>query len=195
LSLALAVPGDHWVAPKVERIWIKSRAMMTMPSLVPDCEHCAALCCVALAMDAGGQFAIDKPAGERCLNLDDCGRCRVHARLEVLGFGGCVQFDCLGAGQRVVADLFGGRSWLSEPELLEPMSHSFHLMRQVQDLHHLLDLASRWDLEPPEVSGLAQLRAELEPGWTRLTLQMEAVQALRDRVHGFLKTLAHHAKR
>ena len=106
--------------------------------LRPDCSRCAALCCVAFAFERSADFAVDKAAGEPCPNLDACGGCRIYERRLDLGFGGCVQHDCHGAGQRVVQETFGGRSWLTEPDLLGPMSSAFATMWEVHKLLALL---------------------------------------------------------
>ena len=94
---------------------------MHEPSLSADCGQCAALCCAYHAFDSSDQFAIDKPAGVPCPNLTGQGRCKIHASLAEHGFPGCANYDCLGAGQHVVQGVFGGRSWLAEPALKEPM--------------------------------------------------------------------------
>ncbi|MBV9593727.1 MAG: pentapeptide repeat-containing protein [Actinobacteria bacterium] len=69
--------------------------------LAADCDSCVGICCVALTLTTSADFAIDKPAGQPCENLDDGHRCRIHHRLRPAGFPGCVAFDCFGAGQRV----------------------------------------------------------------------------------------------
>jgi hypothetical protein len=79
--------------------------------LAADCARCVGLCCVAPAFAASVDFAIDKPAGDPCLNLEDDNRCAIHARLRESGFPGCVVFDCFGAGQRVTQELLPGTDW------------------------------------------------------------------------------------
>lgn len=80
---------------------------MRRPDLVPDCESCAALCCVAPSFEASADFAFDKAAGARCPNLTHDQRCTIHAELAQRGFPGCVAFDCYGAGQRVTRAFAG----------------------------------------------------------------------------------------
>lgn len=101
-------------------------------ALHADCSSCAGLCCVAPAFAASADFAIDKPAGHPCPNLDEGFRCTVHSRLPELGFPGCVAYDCFGAGQRVTQETFGGRSW----RVAGPSMFSAFLV--VQPLHELL---------------------------------------------------------
>ena len=88
-------------------------------------------------IEKGDLFPIDKPAGVACPNLNDRHLCRIHSNLENKGFGGCIQFDCLGAGQRVVQDLFNGVSWRDDPKILSPMSQAF---RDLRDIHEALQL-------------------------------------------------------
>jgi uncharacterized membrane protein len=64
-----------------------------------DCERCVGLCCVASPFAASADFAIDKPAGAVCPNLEADFRCGIHARLRAEGFPGCTAYDCFGAGQ------------------------------------------------------------------------------------------------
>lgn len=120
---------------------------MTVVTLRADCGRCAALCCAAFEFEKSAEFAIAKPAGAPCPRLDRCGRCGIYDRREAEGFGGCLQYDCLGAGQRVVA-AFEGRTWMDEPELLAPMLRAFETMRRVHDLLTLLAMPAKADLAP-----------------------------------------------
>ncbi|PTQ74445.1 hypothetical protein [Celeribacter persicus] len=105
----------------------------------PDCSNCAALCCLALAFDAGEMFGHDKAAGVPCHQLNGFS-CSIHAQLASRGYGGCVAFDCLGAGQRVTA-LFE-KTWREQPKLTGPMMEAFRQMREVQNLRQMLATAS-----------------------------------------------------
>ena len=83
---------------------------MAGDALRADCSRCFALCCVAPAFAASADFAIDKPAGHPCPNLqEEDFRCGIHDRLRERGFPGCTVFDCFGAGQQVAQVTFGGR--------------------------------------------------------------------------------------
>lgn len=104
-------------------------------SLRADCESCFALCCVAPAFSASADFAIDKPAGQACQNLQTDFRCDVHTRLRQQGFRGCTVYDCFGAGQRVSRVTFGGQDWRRAPRTAQQMFEVFPIMR---DLHELL---------------------------------------------------------
>lgn len=130
---------------------------MTAATLRADCARCAALCCVAFEFEKSAEFAIDKPAETPCPNLDRCGQCGIYGEREVRGFGGCLQYDCLGAGQRTV-EAFDGRTWMDEPELLGPMLRAFATMRRVHDLLALLATAAETGLD----AGADQKRRRFE---------------------------------
>ncbi len=100
-----------------------------------DCAKCFGLCCVALSFKASADFAVDKRAGTACHNLLTDFSCGIHRHLQQRGFGGCVTFDCLGAGQKVAQVMFKGRDWRLAPETAELM---FQVLPVVRDLHRLL---------------------------------------------------------
>ena len=104
-------------------------------SLRADCESCFALCCVAPAFSASADFAINKPAGQACPNLQPDFRCGIHTRLREDGFRGCTVYDCFGAGQKVSQVTFGGQDWRQAPHTAQQMFEVFPIMR---DLHELL---------------------------------------------------------
>jgi hypothetical protein len=116
-----------------------------------DCARCVGLCCVVPAFAASADFAIDKSAGQPCPNLADDFRCRIHSRLREKGFRGCTVYDCFGAGQRVVQELFAGRP--------DPRMHRvFPVVRQVHEwLWYLTEAKSI--SEDPEID---RMIAELE---------------------------------
>lgn len=102
--------------------------------LKADCASCVGLCCVALAFARSADFAIDKPAGDPCVNLAEDDGCRIHDRLRPSGFRGCTVFDCFGAGQHVAQSTFGGASWRGDPEVRRSMFAVFPVMREVYEL-------------------------------------------------------------
>jgi hypothetical protein len=109
-----------------------------------DCANCAGLCCVAPAFAASADFAIDKPAGTPCPNLQADFRCGIHAQLRDRGFPGCTVFDCFGAGQRLTQVTFGGRSWRETPELARAQFAVFPVLRRLQEmLWYLAEAAER----------------------------------------------------
>ena len=125
-----------------------------MSQLIADCEACVGLCCVALPFAASADFAIDKAEGVPCPNLATDHSCGIHDALRPAGFGGCVAFDCFGAGQKVAQVTFHGRDWRTDPSVAAPMFAAFRTMRQ---LHELL-----WYLsEAATLPAAAALRTEL----------------------------------
>jgi pentapeptide repeat protein len=119
--------------------------------LTADCSRCVGLCCVVPAFTASADFAVDKPAGTPCLHLLADSRCGVHDQLRERGFPGCVVFDCLGAGQRVTQDVFGGAARRDDPAT----ATVFTVMRQLTEL--------LWHLrEARSLVGPGPLRAEVE---------------------------------
>lgn len=99
-----------------------------------DCSRCFGLCCVVPALSASADFAIDKPAGRPCPNLQADFRCGIHTHLRQQGFAGCAAYDCFGAGQQVSQGSFGGRDWRQNPQTARQMFDVFTIMRQVHEL-------------------------------------------------------------
>lgn len=159
--------------------------------LRPDCSRCAALCCVALAFARSPEFAIDKPAASPCPYLRADHRCRIHSALEARGFPGCTRYDCLGAGQRVVQELFAGRSWREHPELSDPMFTAFRALREVHELLLLLHTAARLPLTADQERQRRSFIDELDPtgGWSQASLTAFEQGELGAKVRSFLRTL------
>lgn len=160
-----------------------------MVDLTPDCKNCAALCCVALAFDKGEMFAFDKPAGEACKHLKGH-RCGIHAALKSKGLRGCVQYQCDGAGQRVVQEVFEGASWQNDPALRLPMLEAFAQMRQVHGLLALLKTAAALPLPARQRAELLALVERLSPeAWTPETLAAFERSAVSRTADAFLRSL------
>ncbi|MCR8549074.1 hypothetical protein M4578_14645 [Salipiger sp. P9] len=117
--------------------------------LKTDCSKCAALCCLVLAFDKGKDFAFSKNPCEPCRNLSGH-RCSIHDRLTQEGFSGCVAYDCLGAGNRVVQEVFAGQSWQTDPRLTRVMMEAFSGMCEVHKRIDLLRVAGTLPLDPRE---------------------------------------------
>lgn len=161
------------------------------PELAPDCAACASLCCVALAFDAGGEFAFDKPAGDPCRHLAHH-RCTIHGSSEYDGFAGCKAFDCAGAGQRAVA-LHGGRSWQDDLALLAPLSETFRHLRRLHELIALLHSAGALTLPDAAEAERLALLADLTPAEMSPALAARlATGPLRGKVHSYLRGLSPH---
>ncbi|SNX65605.1 uncharacterized protein YjbI with pentapeptide repeats [Streptomyces sp. TLI_55] len=110
--------------------------MQDHTALRGDCGNCFGLCCVALPFTASTDFAVDKPAGKPCANLQDDHRCGIHARLRQQGFTGCTVYDCFGAGQKVSQVTFGGADWRTGGR--EHARRMFDVFPVVRQLHELL---------------------------------------------------------
>ena len=134
---------------------------MDLPSLTADCEKCAALCCVAFFFDKGEMFAEDKVAGIPCRHLGPGHLCKIHSDLDARGYRGCARYDCAGAGQRVTQDLFAGRSWRDDPDLLGPMMEAFGGMRLVHDHLQVLDQLRGMSLPAGEAGTCSRLLTRL----------------------------------
>lgn len=149
-----------------------------MVELTPDCENCAGLCCVALAFDRSEMFAFNKAAGEACPNLSGDYSCGIHQNLEKSGFKGCVQYGCDGAGQRVVQEVFGKRSWRSEPALLPLMQEAFAHMRAIHAQLVLIKASEKLLLSNSSRQRLEVLAGKLQPA------EKWSLSSLREFVHG-----------
>lgn len=134
---------------------------MNDPALRADCAHCDALCCVALAFDRSSLFAFDKAAGEPCRHLSACGGCTIYGVRAAHGFGGCVRYDCLGAGQRVT-QMFAGRSWRDSAETARDMIDAFRAMRLAHELAVLLQEAGKLSLDAAHEAARVQLLCALQ---------------------------------
>ncbi|MER7007618.1 pentapeptide repeat-containing protein [Dactylosporangium sp. NPDC000555] len=136
-----------------------------------DCSRCFGLCCVAPAFARSADFAIDKPAGHACPNLDEAFRCGIHTRLRQRGFPGCTVYDCFGAGQHVAQVVHEGRDWRRDPASARRM---FEVFAAVRILHELM-----WYLT--EARGLPQstpLHATLDDALSTTLALRDAVDDL-----------------
>lgn len=131
-------------------------------SLRPDCGNCFALCCTALGFSRSTDFAIDKPAGTPCQNLDSDFSCTIHDSLRPRGFRGCTVFDCFGAGQNVSQNLFHGISWKAEPETTKDMFGTFKVVRQLHEMLWYLTEAGTRTFDPDTSHQVNDLRLAIE---------------------------------
>jgi uncharacterized protein YjbI with pentapeptide repeats len=137
-------------------------------SLQADCENCFGLCCVALPFAASVDFAIDKDAGQPCLNLQSDFRCGVHKNLRQIGFRGCTVYDCFGAGQKVSQITFGGLDWRQAPGSAKQMNEVFPIMRQLHEL--LWYLTEALTLQPAHpIHGALRIALDETERLTRLS--------------------------
>lgn len=130
-------------------------------ALRPDCGDCVGLCCVALPFARSADFAIDKPGGMPCPNLDGADRCTIHARLPLAGFRGCTAFDCLGAGQQVTQVTLRGATWRDGSETATTMFAAFEQMRALHELRWYLAEARTRATEDGVANRIAELAGQL----------------------------------
>lgn len=127
-----------------------------------DCENCFGLCCVALPFAASADFAVNKEAGQPCVNLRADFRCGVHDTLRERGFRGCTVYDCFGAGQKVSRVTFGGKDWREFPESAKTMYDVFPVMWQLHELLWYLEEALTLQAATPVHDQLGQALGETE---------------------------------
>lgn len=156
--------------------------------LQADCASCFGLCCVALPFSRSADFAVDKPAGQPCSNLQQDFRCGIHAQLRDKGYPGCTVFDCFGAGQKVSQVTFGGTDWRRAPKTARSMFQVFPVMRQLHEL--LWYVTEALDLAParPVHKELRKAQAHID-GLTRSSAESITeldVNALRGEVNTLL---------
>ncbi|MEU6315554.1 pentapeptide repeat-containing protein [Streptomyces sp. NPDC047014] len=159
-----------------------------LPVLQADCANCFALCCVALPFAKSTDFAVNKPAGTPCTNLQQDFRCGIHTRLRDRGFPGCTVFDCFGAGQQVSQVTFEGRDWRAHPETRGEMFEVFPVMRQLHELLFYVDQALTLPAAAPLHADLRRALADTER-WTRADARALAtldITPLRHRINTLL---------
>lgn len=137
-----------------------------LPSLKSECSRCAALCCVALSFEKGPKFAISKEAGTPCPNLGPDHKCTIHDDLAERGFQGCIDYDCAGAGQRVIEERFNGENWRSAPELLTAMMRDFGAVRPLHERMLMLNAAAEYDLSAELEARRQNLLKRCARGWS-----------------------------
>lgn len=99
--------------------------------------------------------------------------------------GGCVAYDCLGAGQRVTQALFGGRTWLEEPALRAPMAEAFLILARAHRQLELLGAAKGLILSDQE----QVRRDDLEVAIVAAGADGAAVTRLEGETRAFLRGL------
>lgn len=145
---------------------------------------------MALAFDKGESFAADKPALHPCPHLADY-RCTLHDRLAQAGYAGCLRFDCLGAGQRLMAEVFPGADWRADPALRAPMAEGLALLRRIHAALELLVTAQALPLTPDHRREHAALLALFHPEtpWTAARLVAFDLPGAERRLRVFLAAL------
>lgn len=145
---------------------------------------------MALAFDAGPDFGHDKPALHPCRNLAG-NACTIHARLAEAGYGGCARFDCLGAGQRLMDEVFPGADWRADPSLRAPLAEGLATLRAIHGALELLVAARALPLGGALADEHAALLALFHPPapWTQAALRRFDLPGARTRLRTFLDAL------
>lgn len=155
-----------------------------------DCEKCFGLCCTALSFERSSQFGHDKLGGQPCQYLAPDFRCRIHERLEDLGYGGCDAFDCMGAGQRASA-AFAPLNWRGDTGVARRLYARFSQLLLLQELRQALVTAASLDIAPSAHEErrmlLARVSAEADSRASDVTTM---AQDLLSEGKGFLRGLA-----
>jgi uncharacterized protein YjbI with pentapeptide repeats len=153
------------------------------PRLAADCSQCFALCCTTLELTVSSDFAIDKPAGTPCPQLDRRLGCRIHPVLRQKGYSGCTVYDCFGAGQQVSQVTFGGRDWRTDREVAAMVVDVFPIVRVLHELRWHVRAAGldETELEQLSLGSAAELVAlDLDEVWDRTdALLLEVAERLR----------------
>jgi hypothetical protein len=103
-------------------------------SLEPDCARCVGLGCVAPSFTRSGDHAFSIPEGEACRNLTKNFQCGVYPNLVEQGFPGCKAFNCLGAGQKVMQNMFPGADWRADADVRNRMFAAFFIVKKLHEL-------------------------------------------------------------
>ena len=115
----------------------RAQADQKSMALTSDCSQCTALCCITMGFFAEQGFGFNKPANTPCPHLSTDFKCTIHAERAAAGFGGCIMYDCHGAGQRVTR-AFHLKLALSRPQ--RETNKVVELFRRVQTMHEMMAL-------------------------------------------------------
>ncbi len=165
---------------------------MDLSDLTADCTRCSGLCCMAYHLVEGPDFAFDKPAGKACRHLGTDNLCTIHAALRDNGFGGCVVYDCLGAGQRVCNDILPGLDWRRSEADKTRMIAALKAMRAVHDLLQMVLMTDRFPLSLAQAAERQNLIDRLDPtgGWDETALAAFGASTLDSDTRAFLRSLS-----
>ena len=122
---------------------------------------------MALPCTVGREFPEERPGGEPCRHLAG-DRCGIHDRLLVLGWRGCAEFECFGAGQQVTQVTYGGRDWRADPGEASRVFAVFGVMRGLHEMRFLLAdpacVASTYAAEARALAAELEAAAGRSPG-------------------------------
>lgn len=114
---------------------MNDKYMMLLKEMSSDCENCSGLCCVALCYRKSDGFPGNKPVGRPCEYLTPDFKCRIHNKLSDMNMKGCLNYECLGAGQKVSNIIFNRQNWAGNPEISKVI---FEVFIKVLQLHQIL---------------------------------------------------------
>lgn len=154
-----------------------------------DCTNCSGLCCTALFFSKMDGFPENKSAGKPCVNLQRDFRCKIHNELNRKKMKGCMGYDCFGAGQKVTKKLYGGSTWLSEPqkskEIFDVFLKVFHLHQMLwflMESRTLLPAKALWS----GIDELIEKNQEICSGSPEAVMDFE-LEGYKEQVNGILK--------
>ncbi|WP_207633266.1 hypothetical protein [Devosia aurantiaca] len=130
------------------------------PELEADCDRCFGLCCTALSFSRPDGFGHDKPAGILCHFLAGDYRCSIHPRREDLGYEGCIDFTCLGAGQRA-SQQFATQNWQRDPTTRRQMFARFAQLLKLQEIRQAMIEAGKMEIGEVQEQQRLQLLTEI----------------------------------
>jgi hypothetical protein len=130
------------------------------PELEADCTRCFGLCCTALSFARTDGFGHDKPEGVHCHFLAGDYRCSIHPRREALGYEGCIDFTCLGAGQRA-SKQFVAANWRRDLAIARQLFARFARLLKLQEMRQALMEAEEMDIGEEKEQERRQLLTEI----------------------------------
>ncbi len=161
------------------------------PELKADCARCTGLCCVAYPFIDADKFGYDKPADQACRHLGPDCRCAIHDEREQMGFRGCITFDCNGAGQRAVNDLFRHVDWRTGGVAAGEILDAFRALTHIHAALAQLKVMEELPLDAGQLERFQALFSRLEPAsaWTVETLDAFPAQRAEKEVQVFAVSL------
>jgi hypothetical protein len=150
-----------------------------MTRFTADCSRCCGLCCIVPAYFEVQGFAFDKPSDTPCPHLGATSRCAIHSQRIERGFGGCVGFDCHGAGQWVTAQ-FGGARWADSAATQSAMSDAYRRWLPRFKIAALLETALPLVNESQRAMLRGRIDEVLDPARQLSAEQADAAFTMRD---------------
>lgn len=126
-----------------------------------------------------------------CPHLGGDFGCTIHADRVAKGFSGCLVFDCQGAGQRMVQEVFVNHNWEDPQPITTRVIDAFRILRDVHKLYELVDVSDALPLTESLSKQRAGLLEDLgtQPATEAWLMGFEQ-SALPKRAMSYLKSLA-----